>query len=251
MGKWVLRNLFIGFIKEEVRQHQDGVLPKSLSRTSSHDTLEHKPRSTSSSSSEHARRPLRRSSGSTTVQRAPTMIPAVPPNVAPTARSSPLLAPLILLPQSRDTMPILTSTQQPGSPFDITPTPAFHQRARSGTLDSALTPTATTPSLGKDDYFTSRARQQSLQGAIPSSPDDFSGWTGNKPEPQTPSTPSGLMGRLKSFGKITKRPVSDNITATTLATPATEPSIPEVSMFCSCRLTAPLMILNRVCRWRK
>ena len=233
MGKWVLRNLFIGFIKEEVRQHQDGVLPKSLSRTSSHDTLEHKPRSTSSPSPEHVRRPLRRSSGSTTVQCAASMIPAVPPNVAPTARSSPLLAPLILLPPSKETMPILPSAQQPGSPFDITPTPAFHQRARSGTLDGAPTPTATTPSLGKDDYFTSRARQQSSQGTIPTSPDDFSGWSGNKPEPQTPSTPSGLMGRLKNFGKISKRPVSDNITATTLATPATEPSIPEVRMLCS------------------
>lgn len=68
-----------------------------------------------------------------------------------------------------------------------------------GIVSTGLTPS-------KEDYFSIRARQQ----GGPLTSDDFSGWAGpNKMDPQTPTTPSGLIGRLKSFGKVTRRPVSD------------------------------------------
>lgn len=69
-----------------------------------------------------------------------------------------------------------------------------------GIVTAGLTPS-------KEDYFSIKARQQ---GGVLTSLDDFSGWAGpNKMDPQTPSTPTGLIGRLKSFGKITRRPLSD------------------------------------------
>ncbi|KAF8970943.1 hypothetical protein BDZ97DRAFT_1694202 [Flammula alnicola] len=229
IGKWVLRNLFIGFIQEEIRIHQDGTLPPSLSRTSSHDTLDQKVRSHHSPSQESPRHQAKHSPSGTTVVCSPNMIPAVLPNVSSTARSSPLLAPLIPLHLHRDSVAILPSIpQSPAAAFDATPTPGFHQRARSGTIDGTLTPGLGTPNPSKEDYFSIRTRQQSIQGGVPGSPDDFSGWTGpNKAEPQTPSTPSGLIGRLKNFGKITKRPVSDTPNAALLATPTAEAPIPE------------------------
>lgn len=233
IGKWVLRNLFIGFIKEELRIHQDGSLPPSLSRTSSQDVLDHKGRLGSPSSSESHRHQSRRPSGSTTVVWSPTMIPAVSPTVSTTTRSSPLLTPLIPLHlQPRESLTILPSIpQSPAAASDATVTPVFHQRARSGTLDGGVTPGLATPTV-KDDYFSGRTRQPSAQSVIPGSPDDFSGWTGPKQiEPQTPSTPSGLIGRLKNFGKAPKRPVSDNLNSAVLATPSTETPIPEVSLF--------------------
>jgi WD repeat-containing protein 48 len=72
-----------------------------------------------------------------------------------------------------------------------------------------------TPSTGpgkESDYFSLRNRQQSLTGAGPDENASTVGPGTPKPDlvpPPTPSTPSGLMGRLKSFGKITRRPVSD------------------------------------------
>ncbi|KAF9476316.1 WD40 repeat-like protein [Pholiota conissans] len=233
IGKWVLRNLFIGFIKEEMRRHQDGSLPPSLSRTPSQDTFEQQNRAGSPTSHDSHRRPSRRPSGSTTtIVWSPNMIPAVAPNVSATARSSPLLTPLIPLhAQPRENLGILPPIPQSPAPNpDVTPTPGYHQRARSGTFDGGLTPGLMTPTAQKEDYFSGRVRQQSIQGVIPGSPDDFSGWS-NKVEPQTPSTPSGLIGRLKNFGKATKRPVSDALSPAILPTPSTETPIPEGAPF--------------------
>ncbi|KAF8178063.1 hypothetical protein BJ912DRAFT_670273 [Pholiota molesta] len=227
IGKWVLRNLFIGFIKEELRLHKDGSLPPSLGRTSSHDALDQKGRVGSPTSSESHRHPSRRPSGSTTVVWSPTMVPAVSPTVSATARSSPLLTPLIPLHlQPRESLTILPSIpQSPAAASDATATPGLHQRARSGTLDGGVG--LATP-LSKEDYFAGRTRHQSAQGALPSSPDDLSGWTGpNKTEPQTPSTPSGLIGRLKNFGKTPKRLLSDTLNSAVPATPSAETPIPE------------------------
>ncbi|KAF8152379.1 hypothetical protein B0H34DRAFT_724941 [Crassisporium funariophilum] len=231
IGKWVLRNLFIGFIREEQRiryaQGQEGVTQPTLSRPPSHDILDQSIKGHSSSSPESLRRRFNHPTNNSTVVCSSKMVPAISPNVAPLARASPLLTPHIpLYTQMRDTLSILPSIpQSPSVGTDITPTPGIHQRARSGTVDGALPSSLPTPNMSKDDYFSVRARQQSLQGGAPSSPDDFSGWTGpNKQEPQTPSTPSGLIGRLKNFGKITKRPVSDapNTATLGLVTPTAE-----------------------------
>ncbi|KAF8063588.1 hypothetical protein FPV67DRAFT_1701521 [Lyophyllum atratum] len=213
LGKWVLRNLFLGFIREEqlIRRDQnegnnapEGILVHSLGRAngSNHDN-EDAPKSPSTV-------PTRKASAmfsSSVVVKSPKMIPALPPAAAAPTRASPLLTPLIPL-YAKDA----SLSSIPQSPFvvsnDATPMPRRH---RSATVDDGETPTMSSPATagGHNDYFTVRTRQPSLPGPVPPTPDDFSGWSGpGKTEPQTPVTPGGLMGRLKNFGK-TKRPSSD------------------------------------------
>ncbi|KAG6889626.1 hypothetical protein C0992_004582 [Termitomyces sp. T32_za158] len=165
LGKWVLRNLFIGFIREERvhRGHEtesppDGILNPSLGRNSN----------------APSRKPEAMSINSPVV-RSPHMIPALPPTAAPPTRSSPLMAP-----------PILLSTQ-----------------GKTAVEEGESAPTPTITNVG--DYSTVRGRQPSVPGQspVPASPDEYSGW-GGKPD-NSSSAQSGIMGRLKSFGKA-RRP---------------------------------------------
>ncbi|KAF9522883.1 hypothetical protein CPB83DRAFT_776377 [Crepidotus variabilis] len=234
LGKWALRNLFIGFIREQARRNpppaKDGHIGPSLSRTSSREDALNlqsgKSGRSVSRSPEYQRRPVRHPPPNSTVISSPNLIPAVAPIVSSSVRSSPLLTPMISLHTQKG---ILAHTLPPipQSPMsDVTPTPG-HTRARSGTVDGSVTLSGMmTPTTGREDYFTQRARPPGP--ASSPAPDDFSGWKGpdGKGEPPTPSTPSGLMGRLRNFGR-TKRPVSD--TPLALTTPTTEtPTIPEV-----------------------
>ena len=232
IGKWVLRNLFIGFVREEQRRHlQDGAPLPSPSLNPVHDHDVH-----DSNRSPSSLEPL--AVGGGTVVSAPNMIPAVMPVVSPQTRSSPLLTPLIPLHpnQWRDAVSTLPSIPQSPMPIqDVTSTPVsiVPQRARSGTVDSASA-LASSPNIAKDDYFSTRTRHPSIQGGSnPIASDDFSGWSGpGKQEPQTPSTPSGIMGRLKNFGKIAKRPPSEvqSISTPESATVVGTPVPPSVSL---------------------
>ena len=204
IGKWVLRNLFIGFILEEQRNHSQDEASPIVSHTPSRDVFD--PNTQNRSSLERSKLSIVNTS---TVVSSSDMIPAVAPIVSPTARSSPLLTPLI--PLWRDIPPTFSSIPQSPMPMDITPTPisATNQRTHDGALASSL--------QSPNDYFGARTRLQSIQGSNQIPSDDFSGWSGpGKQEPQTPSTPSGLMGRLKNFGKLTRRPVND---VTNISTP--------------------------------
>jgi WD repeat-containing protein 48 len=149
------------------------------------------------------------------------MLPAVSPPVAATAPqgTSPLLTPLIPLyvrPKEHG-LGALAMPAIPGSPAlllatsnDATPMPQPNRRARVGTLENGGGAGGKGEGRDRDrdskepaDYFGARARQVSIQsGTAPSQPDDFSGWSGPGSAAQTPSTPTGLMGRLKSFGKL-------------------------------------------------
>ena len=237
IGKWVLKNLFIGFIEEELHLHQNSNPEKSsatsLGESSNQDTLDRTIRRRSSTPSRENQAKQAPSSG--TVICSLHMIPAIAPKFSSITQSSPLLAPAIPLhPNVRDTLSILPSIpQSPAANFDVTSTPGSHQRMPSdGIVTAGLAPS-------KEDYFSIKARQQ---GGALISPDDFSGWAGpNKMDPQTPSTPSGLIGRLKSFGKITRRPVSDppNSSLVGLVVPSNEtPTQSEVREPCN-----PLRIL--------
>ena len=225
IGKWVLRNLFIGFVLEEQRRHsrEEGSQP-SISRAPSREVLDPN------------RLPFSRDPpkllavNSCTVVSSSNMIPAVAPIVSPNARSSPLLTPLIPLHYPwKDSPSVLFPIPQSPKPLNITPTPisVANQRTHEGPASSAPS-----PNVLKDDYFMARTRLQSMQG---NPPDDFSGWSGpSKQEPPTPSTPSGIMGRLKNFGKLTKKPPNDtpNIStpeSTTTAVVGT-PAPPSVSL---------------------
>ena len=84
IGKWILRNLFVGFVLEEQRKRsQDGESQLSINRTPSCDL------------SSLREPPKLLAVNSCTVVSSSNMIPVVAPIVSPTARSSPLLIPLI------------------------------------------------------------------------------------------------------------------------------------------------------------
>lgn len=241
IGKWVLRNLFIGFIQEELHLHhspnQDEKSHGALSRSSSQETIDSNISNRLPTRPETTHRKRGKHRANSTVISSPNMIPATHPNVIAPIRSSPLLTPLIPLHvlggmRENNNFSVLPSIpQSPPAHSDVTPTPGGHQRrARSGTIDGVTPAVLATPVAGgaKDDYFSARTRQQ---GGVPGSPDDFSGWTGpSKTEPATPSTPSGLMGRLRNFGKIGKRPVSDVPSVTNVITPTAE--APHLSDVC-------------------
>ncbi|KAF9466659.1 hypothetical protein BDZ94DRAFT_1186716 [Collybia nuda] len=215
LGKWLLRNLFLGFIREEQRTRRgqqeatslDGILIPSLGRVNSptqSDLQIDTPKSAPGTN------PKIMSSNS--VIFSPNMVPALPPTATPIIRPSPLLTPMIPLYSNEAGLPHLSPIPQ--SPFvnsnDATPMP---QRLRSSTIDSTTSHAHAT--AGKDDgYFSIRTRQPSLPGAppgsIPSISDDTAWGGSGKTEPPTPNTPGGLIGRLKYFGKNpSKRPIND------------------------------------------
>ncbi|TFK59698.1 WD40 repeat-like protein [Pluteus cervinus] len=242
LGKWILRNLFKEFIREQQR----------LRHTSEHgDRSSVKPPSPVNRTAEALHRLHRKTSS--LVVCSPTMSPIVTPNYPRTTPPTPLLLPT--------TIPIIPPTAEPGD--EPTPTSSQiqtlppYQRKRSGTLDG-LTGISPPPSAMKEDYFitTPRNRKPSLPGIIPPSAnlnsntttpantsagtntDDFSGWSGpakgsltpaGQDVPPTPSTPSGLMGRLKSFGgkMAGRRPLSDVTTSPAVNTTST-PETPAV-----------------------
>ncbi|KAF8880654.1 hypothetical protein BD779DRAFT_1675814 [Infundibulicybe gibba] len=207
IGKWVLRNLFYGFMREEQRQRKheanegaEATEPKPPQAT----TPEERPREYNNLlTQDDPRNPLA---------------------IAPPLRSTSLLTPMIPI-QSTPKHTSAPLPPIPQSPMvnsnDITPMP---QRLRSGTLDG--TTSSTNPKEG--DYFTSRTRQMSMHGVAP---DDLSAWSGPIKElgPQTPITPGGLMGRLKNFGKMSaKRPASDVPLSPSLGSPSIPP--PEIPL---------------------
>ncbi|KAG6916840.1 hypothetical protein DXG01_005139 [Tephrocybe rancida] len=197
LGKWVLRNLFLGFIREEQRSRRDqdegdspleGIIVPSMARISN--------------------APKRKPSTmfmSNIVVKSPKMIPALPPTAAPPTRTSPLLASLIPIHPKEISLPAVL--QNPST--HTNDTPLMSRRHRSATADDS-DPFVPPPSSGNSvsDYFTARARQPSAsgQGAVPATPDDFSGWGGKSDNHSTAQ--GGIMGRLKNFGK-NKRPTSE------------------------------------------
>ncbi|KAF9035234.1 hypothetical protein BJ165DRAFT_1355739 [Panaeolus papilionaceus] len=212
LGRWVLTNLFIEFIREELRRHPPEP-SGSLSRQASRDLMElkappdsHRRKPRSAPTRESSAKPRHRTTASTVICSL-NMVPAISPQ-APLTSSVPLAVPLIPLPAQPDMLPM--------SPLDTSTSSARpkHQRTRSGTIDNGLSPT--TPGTSPSEYFTGRTRQPSLSTATPA--DENSGWSGSKAaEPPTPSTPSGLMGKLRNIGKFGRRPPSDTTTSTALS----------------------------------
>ncbi|KAG6827093.1 hypothetical protein H0H92_013225 [Tricholoma furcatifolium] len=190
LGKWVLRNLFLGFIREEQRSRREQDEGESPSDTTRHPHL----------GKVHA--PSRKSSTlfmNTGVVQSATMLAALPPIAAPPTRTSPLLASLIPLHTKEIGLPVSLQTALPMA----NDTPIMSRRHRSGTIDEGEPFTPPPPSSGNSEHLGGRTRQPSASGGTASPPDDFSAW-GAKSE----SSQGGIMGRLKNFGK-TKRPPSE------------------------------------------
>ncbi|EIW53101.1 uncharacterized protein TRAVEDRAFT_32004 [Trametes versicolor FP-101664 SS1] len=246
IGKWVLRNLFQGFVREEQR-----LSSRRARERNSHDSSQHRmQRGTApthidigapttsirsrSSSDVSARSATSSHAGprSATIVLAPNMLPAVSPSIAPAPRSSPLMTPMIPLHGSiRDS--VLSPIPQSPSTADATPMPRGTSHTKSETIATPGAPPSSFPPTGNNDYFSLRTRRGSVSTSSAGAPtplaDDFSGWgPGGKPvspaaaSPDatampTPSTPTmgSIMGRLKAFGKSSKRQASETSGATT------------------------------------
>lgn len=236
LGKVVLRNLFNGFLKEELRLHsprrhnsRDSAAsatspgsptappppPPKLRRVSNPGSIEFEAHGTSTRlrSGSSPRTPnIATSSLVVTSQSAVPTIAISSPHQG-NVRSSPLITPMIPLHLLGETMPAIP--QSPGNIFDDGITPSATdtskpvRRLRSGTLDSVQQLPPTADSAG--DYF-SRSRQ-TLNN--PTTPVD---------EPTTakdPVSPGGFMGRLKNLTKKSTASNPLNKLAEPLATPTT------------------------------
>ncbi|KAI0707436.1 hypothetical protein C8T65DRAFT_740369 [Cerioporus squamosus] len=239
IGKWVLRNLFHGFIREEQRQAarrardihngHDSSSQHRLQRSSAPMHIDinspnHNPNPRSRSSSDvSSRSAVSQGPRGATIILSPNMLPAVSPSISTLPRSSPLMTPMIpLYGGVRDSA--LSPIPQSPNTAEATPLPRGSRDVQKAETLSGP-PSSFPPSgSGSSDYFSLRTRRPSVSTAP--TPDDFSGWGGKSTAPstsapeaglQTPSTPSmgSIMGRLKAFGKGTRRAASETPGPTT------------------------------------
>ncbi|KZT03081.1 uncharacterized protein LAESUDRAFT_660442 [Laetiporus sulphureus 93-53] len=221
IGKWILRNLFYGFIREEQRTRRREEPAHRMHRASAPSHIDvpahdHHPRRSLDS--------LHQSSSSSPrsshVLSSPTMLPAMSPAISMGPRT-PLLTPLIPINSSERTAGL---SPIPQSPNDSTPMPPRTQQAEGAP-----------GSLSSSDYFSLRARRESMStaGSVTTS-DDFSSW-GKDSGSQTPSTPSavGFIGRInRAFGKSVRRQASEIGTPATSSSGNDAPAIPAVRNSC-------------------
>ncbi|GBE85633.1 hypothetical protein SCP_0801520 [Sparassis crispa] len=213
IGKWVLRNLFVGFIREQQRaaarrmrdaeQNQyrapRSTPPTHIELNGDHGRHGHSPdRRRSSSDASHRSSMTSTTMRSATIVMSPKMLPAVSPIVTTPPRSL-----------TTQYIPLNTGVKDsslsaiPQSPNDTTPMPLPLRSPQRSQTDSG-------GSASPSDYFSLRTRRGSLSTGSMTTPDDL-GWGGKSQDNalQTPSTPNTLMGRLKAFGKSTKRHASE------------------------------------------
>lgn len=234
VGKWVLRNLFEKFIREEQRtqrrmqEHFGGGAAASLGvGTAGHTFVEFNATRSqlirNASSSSLASVPTTPTvagyhpalSGPSLT--APNMVPAIPAshtNGQTSTRASPLLAPKGLAHLLPGLSPI---PQSPANVGDDAATPMPRRIPQTPGANSFSEDGARVGSAGKDDYFSLRSRQPSNQP--PTSPGEDSSTGVGVPGSPVPATTPGasLMGKLKSFGRARR-------TASELATPGPVPA---------------------------
>jgi len=232
IARWLLRNLFLGFVREQQRtlsprRSKDSGSPQE--HTSPHRGLHRgvtpthidingstgRKRSSSDTSRKYH-------SPSTMVVSSPSMVPAVLPLIADSKGPSPLLTPMIPLHGAPKDLTPSTTPQSPqihpGS-SDMTPMPPKLQH----------TPAPGTPREGSD-YFNHRLRSGSISITTPGddlktpSQDTISGGPG-----------SGLMGRLRNLGKSSSRKAPSDIlgssTSIAVGSESTKEYSVEVSSF--------------------
>ncbi|EKM61893.1 uncharacterized protein PHACADRAFT_83158 [Phanerochaete carnosa HHB-10118-sp] len=232
VGKWVLRNLFIHFIRDQQRavakRTRETNVPENhrmhRGAAPGHIDIGSNSPEQTRLSSEAKRSPTR--SKSTVVVASPNMVPAVTPSITTSTGSSPLIPPMIPINASLRDPSALSPIPQ--SPLSTTNTP---MPRRSATVDYGV-PAA----MRENDYFSLRGRRPSMSAPppvpVPPSPDDFGSWgapatKASDSNLSTPSTPGRLMGRLKAFGKTQKKSSTDTPGAATPGTnQTTEPATP-------------------------
>lgn len=216
IGKWVLRNLFYAFIREEqrsaMRQAHDKPQPSSYKGSQWGLTSSSHLRSTSEALSPRA---LGQHS-----------LPAASSPDAVNSRTHITgisgLSPIIQSPLGS-----IGSEETPKPNVQPVIAPPIPDSATSSTDTNATTtvsspPVSAAPSVSASsgqtthDYFSLRRRPSMNNAAAgQTTPDDFSGWGGpgsakhNESGLTTPSTPGGFMGRLRGFGKGSRRAATE------------------------------------------
>ncbi|CCL98378.1 uncharacterized protein FIBRA_00373 [Fibroporia radiculosa] len=204
IGKWVLRNLFSGFIREEqralARRTREAEIVHRMHRggAPNHIDLNGHPPDLVRPSVDPAHSPATRSPRSTNLIYSPNIVPAVSPSTSPMPRTP---VPL-LTPQVHRGTGIRESALSPIPQSPVDSAPISQSIPRTLAIDTSTTSSPSQTS----DYFTSRARRGSVSTGGTSDE-----WGGKDPALQTPGTPTagGLMGRIKAFGKGTKRQASE------------------------------------------
>lgn len=230
IAKWVLRNLFIGFIREQQRSRHrnsnmsdnDGLLSPSIGRsptgapsgprTSTDSTRHNGGHSRRASTSPESARKAHRYSGSQIVIHSNKMIPAVIPSISTSpTRSSPLLPPLIPLNTKDGQTGLSIIPQSPVNDDTLAALPSF-QRSRS--IDGGATPVAsgtggsgggggvTTPNATQGDYFSPKIRQSSLQGQSGDEEASAAAASVSTPTPATVNAVSTGSGKPESQGPL-------------------------------------------------
>jgi WD repeat-containing protein 48 len=230
LGKWILRNLFQGFIREEQHAHawrlRTGGMPP-LRGISNFPAAP--PQQDSANDAEGDGNAA--SSTSSVVIVAPNMLPALSPNSVGLGITRP--------PIPQQTQPSSTSgspTAPSGSEATLqsqqssSPQPAIHQRAQMEVPPT--TAFAGTPSHQGQDYFGPGVSTPALttpedpSGAIHSG-----GGTGPAAALSTPG--GGLMGKLRGLGRATKRTQNESAPGTPVRTPGTvattTPAVPSTA----------------------
>ncbi|KAI5123015.1 hypothetical protein M0805_007636 [Coniferiporia weirii] len=251
IGKWVLRNLFLGFIREEqraARHAHEKSQPLTFKGGHSH----------RSHMSPHPRVVSETAIGDRTPDLSPPSpaphVPALSPDAASTTSqqiSGLKIQGLYSIAQSPASS-VGSDAFSPPRPSNFAHPNAIASpdivKLNMNPLTGASVPstqmsptpgTNATPSVSaamSHDYFSLRRRPSVTQPtsqttAAPAAEDDFSGWGGPgsaksattlESGPTTPSTPGGFMGRLKNLGKSSRRAATEVDNTPTLEHPFNE-----------------------------
>ena len=244
LGKWILRNLFLGFISEEEQAYSRRMLAAAVSspRTT---PLPNSPQEPSVvAAADPATSSASATGTSTVVIAARNMLPALPPN-----QPIGLGIPQVSLPHTQlSPSPAATSTTTALPVGDESTTQASQhvqpvQGSPSGGATTANTATTSNVAAQKDDVPAPTRRPSVSSGGpgaapapapVPPTLDDSgsgmgssgttaagngSGASGNGVA--TPGTPGGgIIGKLRGFGRATKRAQNENAPGTLTPAPA-------------------------------
>ena len=220
LGKWVLRNLFFSFIREEQRD---------IARHS-HDYLPSSYKGTKGNGSNHPRA----ASDPVSHSRVVPPVPALPENLA--GQNNKPLSPIAQSPTGPSNNDLPTTPRPSHSSTNSHTVNRSNEDETttssgppvSGTGAGAATPmtNATPTPVSSPDYFSIRRRPSTGHSTSEAhaAEDDFGGWgrpgssrsTGSQDHGSSaPSTPGGLMGRLKSLGKSSRRVATEAETTVT------------------------------------
>ncbi|KAH8995974.1 WD40 repeat-like protein [Lactarius akahatsu] len=235
LGKWILRNLFQGFIREEQHAHawrlRTGGMPP-LRAISNFPAAP--PPSSKQDSAMDSEGNTNAINTSSVVIVAPDILPALPPNSAgPDVTCPPI-------PHSQPTSPTSGPPTTPNSNETMLQLqPTVHQRAQT-----EMPTTAGTASHQEQDYFGPPVRRPSVSSGGASgvlaatTPEDPSGATGTSHGPAGLSTPGGLMGKLRGLGRATKRSQSESTPGTPVP-PSRTPGTPAMGPAAASPATVP------------